>query len=91
MLLAECYRQLGEPEREQEAWQRAVNANPQDLKAKRGWIPNLVNQGKTEEAIKEYQALVKRAPQVRLPLAQLLIARNRRRPESQRNWNEVKQ
>ena len=43
-----------------------------------------------EAAIKEYQALVERAPQVRLPLAQLLIARNRQQPESQRDWSEVK-
>ena len=76
-------------EKQQEARRRALSANPEDLTAKLGMIDNLINQGETEEAIKEYQALIKRAPQVRLPLAQLLIARNRRRPESA-DWNEVK-
>ena len=51
---------------------------------------HMVSQGEIEEAIKEYRALVKRAPQVRFPLAQLLIAWNRQRPASQRDWSEVK-
>ena len=48
------------------------------------------HQGEIEGAIKEYRALVKQVPQVSLPLAQLLIARNRQRPASQRDWSEVK-
>jgi len=94
VLLAQCYSQLNEPDQQQAAYRRALSANPQDLAAKQGVIENLVNQGAIEEAIKEYQALVKRAPvkwapHVRLRLADLLIARNRRRPEP-RDWSEVK-
>ena len=50
----------------------------------------MVNQGEIEGAINEYRTLVKPVPQVSLPLAQLLMARNRQRPASQRDWNEVK-
>ena len=100
VLLAECYRHLGDSELEQDAIRRAHGANSENLAAKLLWIANLVKQGTIDEAIKEYQALVERAPEVRLSLtgllrvrlslAQLLIARNRRRPESQRDWSEVK-
>ena len=67
----------------------ALSTNPQDLTAKLGWINNLVSQGDIAGAIKEYRALVKQVPRVRPMLARLLIVQNQRRPESQRNWNEV--
>ena len=89
-LLARCYSQLGEPELQQEAYLRALTANPQDVQAKLGLIDAMVKQGEIDEAIKEYRALVKRVPQVSVSLAQQLIARNRQRPASQRDWSEVK-
>jgi len=90
LLLADCYGQLGEVERQKETRRRVFSADPENLTAKLDTIDDLINRGKTEEAIKECQALITRAPHIRLPLARLLIARNQRRPESQRNWNEVK-
>jgi predicted Zn-dependent protease len=88
-LLARCYGHLGEPEMQQDALLRAVSGDPQNVKARLGWIENMVNQGNTEGAIKEYRLLVDRVPGVRLVLARLLFAQNQRRPEPQRNWNEV--
>ena len=58
-------------------------------KARSDMINRLVSQGDTAGAIKEYHDLVKTSPSVRPKLAQLLIAQNQRRPEPQRNWNEV--
>ena len=75
---------------QQEAYLRALSANPQDVTAKLGLIARMVNQGEFEGAIKEYRTLVKQVPEVSIPLAQLLIARNRQRPASQRDWTEVK-
>jgi cellulose synthase operon protein C len=89
LLLAQCYGELGEPEMQQNALVGALSANPQDLTARLGWINNLLSQGDTAGAIKEYRAVVKRVPQVRPMLIRLLIAQNQRRPEPQRNWNEA--
>ena len=75
---------------QQEAYLRALAANPRDTTAKLGLIYRMINDGDVEVAINEYRKLVKVAPQVRLPLAQLLLARNRQRPLSQSDWNEVK-
>ena len=54
---------------QQEAYLRALSANPQDITAKLGLIDRMVKQGEIEGAIKEYRALVKQVPQVSLPLA----------------------
>ena len=89
-MLARCYARLGEPGMQQEAYLRALKANPQDVTAKLGWIGHMVSQGEIEGAINEYRTLVKRLPGVSLSLAQLLIARNRQRPAPQRDWTEVK-
>ena len=59
------------------------------MTAKLGWIKNLIDQGDIAGAIREYRVLVKQVPEVRPMLARLLIVQNQRRPESQRNWNEV--
>jgi tetratricopeptide (TPR) repeat protein len=89
LLLARCYGRLGEPEKQRDANLRAYSADPQNLAAHLDWIGDMINQGDTEGAIKEYRTIVDQAPQVRLRLAQLLIARNKRLPESQRDWSEV--
>ena len=90
VLLAQCYKELGEPEMEENAYLLAYSANHDDLKARLGWITTLVNQGDTLGAIKEYRAVVKQVPKVRPLLTRLLIAQNQRRPEPQRDWKEVK-
>jgi cellulose synthase operon protein C len=89
-LLARCYGQLGEPELQQEAYLRAVSASPQDVQAKLGLIDRMLKQGQVDEAIKGYRALVTRLPQTGIPLAQLLIGRNKQRPVQSRDWTEVK-
>ena len=91
VLLARCHSQLMEPEMEHEAYLRAVSADPADMAAKLGWIDGMVKQGNLEGAIKEYRALVKQFPQVRLYLVRLLIAANRPRPAAERNWGEVEE
>jgi predicted Zn-dependent protease len=89
VLLSQCYKELGEPEMQQNEYLQALSVDPEDLTAKLGWIGNLLNQGDIAGAIKEYRALVKQEPAVRPILAGLLISQNQRRPESQRDWNEV--
>ena len=79
VLLARCYGQLGEPELQWDASQRAVAANPDDLQAKLDWIQGMVNRGDLDGAIEQYQRIVAQVPQVRLRLVRLLIAQNRQR------------
>lgn len=89
VLLAQCYSQLGEPGMQQDAYLRAISANPRDLTARMGYIANLVAQGDVEGAIQGYQGVLDRAPQARMPLARLLITRNLQRPEANRDWTQI--
>ena len=90
VLLARCYKELGEPEMQQNEFRRALTANPNDLTARLGYIDNLVSQGDTAGAINEYRGLQERVPAVRSILARLLIEQNERRPAPQRNWDQAK-
>ncbi len=90
VLLSRCYNESNEPDLAREAMVRAYDAEPRDMTARLGWIQDLINRGAIDEAIKEYQGLRAEQPGlVRLPLAGLLIRRNLRRPEAQRQWGEV--
>ena len=94
VLLAKCYGQLHDPDREWEANQRAYNANPTDPAAQEAWIVGfigrLVKRGRIDEAIKEYRRQLEQTPQLpKMQLVRLLIGRNRQRPPAQRDWREV--
>jgi tetratricopeptide (TPR) repeat protein len=92
VLLARCYAEQNEPELQRDAMLRALSSNPNDLYARLSWIQGLINRGELDEAIKEYRALKDQQPgAVRLPLASLLIERNRLQPAAQPPWAEAKQ
>ena len=95
-LLAQCYRQLGEQDREQEALIGALSSSPDSAAALRGLIENLKRQGDLEGAIKIGRDLVaKESPDGRslaqLELARLLLTRNEELPAPRRDWREVNQ
>lgn len=92
LLLARCLAELGEPEQQRDAMLRAYSSDPANLTARLGYIQGLVNRGNVDEAIREYKGLLADQPGlVRLPLAALLIDRNRRLPEAQQEWEEAEQ
>jgi tetratricopeptide (TPR) repeat protein len=94
VLLAQCYKELGEPDMQKNAYLQALGENPKDISARLGWIETLIRQGDNAGAIKEYRDIAKQFPG-QLPglpgaLARLLTQYNQRLPESRRDWNEVK-
>jgi predicted Zn-dependent protease len=92
VLLAQCLRQLGDPERQRDTYLAAVTANPRNVAAQLGLIATLEIQGDLDGAISQCEELVaQKVPGERTRLAQLMIRRNQRRPQSQRDWSEVKQ
>lgn len=88
-LLARCLAHLGDPERQRGALASAVRDNPGNVQTRLAWIADLVSQGDVGQAIDEYRKLVEAVPQARLPLFQLLVARNRNLPAAKRDWSEA--
>lgn len=97
-LLAQCYHHLGDRDRERDAYQRSIRANPKDVQARLALATSLVARGEIDPAIKEYQLLLDQLQErqreaelltIRGRLVDLLIARNQQQAVAQRDWNEV--
>ena len=97
-LLAQCYHHLGDRDRERDAYQRSIRANPKDVQARLALATSLLARGEIDPAIKEYRLLLDQLqegqreaelPTIRGRLVELLIARNQQRAVAQRDWNEV--
>ncbi len=97
-LLAQCYRQLGDRDRELEAYKSSIRANPKDLQAQLGLATSHAARGDLDAAIKVYLQLLDQLQQeqreaellpIRGRLVQLLIARNQQLSVGQQNWKEV--
>ena len=97
-LLAQCYHQLGDRDRELEAYKSSIRANPKDVQARLGLAASLVARNDLDAGINEYRQLVDELqqeqreaelPAIRGRLVQLLIARNQQLAVAQRDWTEV--
>jgi predicted Zn-dependent protease len=87
--LAECHAQLANPDQQAAACRRVPAGSPAWVPARRMLAAALTALGNTDQAIGELRALAADAPEARLELARLLLARNRRLPAPERRWDEV--
>lgn len=90
LALAWCYDQLASPDLELEACRRAVAANPLRLLGRLALAGALEKAGLWDDAVREYRLGAVNAPEARLRLAWLLIARNAGARLADRNWEEVR-
>src|SRR5262249_36524813 len=80
VLLGSCYERLDDPEAALTAYRRALRSDPMWLPASRGEISALLTLGKLDEAEQAYARVCPKAPEMYLGLAQLLLARQLKRP-----------
>lgn len=88
LAIALCYRSLGQVEGELDAFRQIVKENPTSLIGRLGLANAFAKSGRLSDAIAEYGQL-KHLPQVRLMLARVLILRNLKLAEFDRDWREV--
>jgi tetratricopeptide (TPR) repeat protein len=92
LAMGRCYGKLGNPEQEQKALRRALDVDPTFSQARLALTESLINAGKLDEALGQYQQAVKigqALPGGGLPLIRLLILRNLSLPRPQQNWQQV--
>ena len=88
-LLARCYASLGDSERQLSAISGAVRDDPTNRDARLALIASKAMRGDVDGAIADYRAVLGSIPEAAVPLAQLLIERNRGLAEGRRDWTEV--
>jgi tetratricopeptide (TPR) repeat protein len=89
LLLGQCYERLNDSERRLAALKSAAETNPKAVPTRLEWANALAAEGKFDEAIAAYRALISEFPAAWLPLARLLVLRNLQRPENQRHWEDA--
>jgi len=92
LLLGRCYEHLGNADQRLDAYRRAasieVDPDPLRAAARFGLASALVALDKIDEALDEYRRIPGDAT-ARIAAARLQILQNFRRPEDQRQWDEV--
>jgi predicted Zn-dependent protease len=91
LMLAECYRQIGDDEQRLDALQQAAEGDREDGSARVKLAEELARLGKLDRAVGILLPLAERSPEWRLDLARLVFQRAIRQPRHQRNWKEVEQ
>src|SRR5262249_20145879 len=92
LLLAQCYKQLGDADRQQQALQRVLEFDANSVLARQALGALYHSAGRLDEAVKEYQPLLtlSNAPETAVTdLVRLMVARAQRLPVSQQNWREI--
>lgn len=92
LLLAHCYRRLGDADRQLDALKRVIEFDAHSVPARQGIAALHAAQGRLDDAIREYQQLVSLAnapDHAGADLIRLLIVRRQRLPIEQRNWSDV--
>ncbi len=90
--LGQCYEQLGNADQQLAAYRRAVAVDPFWVPARAGVAAALFSLGRIEEALEEYRHLVRlkgASPDGMIRLASLMILRNLRLDQSDRDWDET--
>jgi tetratricopeptide (TPR) repeat protein len=89
VLLGSCYERLNDPEAALAAYRRALRFDPNWSPACRGELSALLSLGNLDEAELAYRRLAATDANMNLGLAQLLLARQLRRPAKERQWKGV--
>jgi tetratricopeptide (TPR) repeat protein len=92
LLLGQCFQQLGDPDKQLEAFQRAAAGAPLNVAARRGRADALTRLGKQDAAVTELEKAMQ-LPQAPtdgwILLAELLVRRNLQAPVAKQQWGKV--
>jgi tetratricopeptide (TPR) repeat protein len=90
--LALCYQQLGDSDAQLATYRKAVRLDPLCVPARMGVASTLASLGRVNEALEEYHQIGElkgAAAAADMDIARLLVLKNLRLPESQRDWKEA--
>ena len=91
LLLAECYRSVGDEDQREAAFRSLVDSGRAPDSVRIELARSLTRSDKLDQAIAMLLPVVGRVPEQRLELVSLLIQKTSRQARNQRNWQEVEQ
>jgi cellulose synthase operon protein C len=91
VMLAECYRHVGDDEQRLDALRQAAERSKTPDSARAEFSQALARSGQMDEAITVLRPIADHRPEWRLDLVDLLLKRAVRQPKDRRNWPEVEQ
>ncbi len=97
LFAAQCYEQLGQFDKQLDACNRVLSIDPTNLAAQVGVASAQMGSGKRDAARKSYEALAARlgkdkaldTPQVWVPLIELRLEEESKKPADERDWSKV--
>jgi len=90
--IGHCYGQLGNSERQMQAYRRALATDPDYAPARAALSELFMSMGRADEALEELRQLVRSgqaSPSVALPMARMLLIRTLRQNPAERDWTAV--
>ena len=91
LMLADCYRRMGNRERQITALERAARGKATAAVASPLLAQIMESEGRLDDAIRLHTELLATRPESRRDLLRLLIQKNARLPQDQRRWELVEQ
>ncbi len=89
LLLAECYRSMGQPDKQMGCYERALLADPLSVPARRGRAVLLMASGREEESLAEWKQLTATLPEARAIVLKLEMNRRRALPADQQDFGDI--
>jgi tetratricopeptide (TPR) repeat protein len=90
LLLASAHQRLDNSDRRLAALDRILIKSPTSPELQLTRADTLVTIGRENEALEIYRQFAEGRPRVRFALIRLLVNHEQRKPEAERNWNEVR-
>jgi tetratricopeptide (TPR) repeat protein len=94
LVLAQCYEQLGDPERQLSALRRVLTVDPSNISARVGLAEAALRAGRADDALTGYRELttLRHVPGfVWIGLTRQMILQNLSRPPEQQQWDKVEE
>jgi tetratricopeptide (TPR) repeat protein len=89
LMLADCYRGLGNPDQQTVHARRALESDPTSTGARLRLAQGLAGSGKIEQALSHYKGLLEGEPDARIAQIRVLLVAQSMRKEKDRDWGTV--
>lgn len=90
-LIGQCYAELGDLEKQYQAYRRAVASKHDWVAASAALAATQAAMGKVDDALETYRRVAKDVPEAKVVVARLLLQKTMAAPDADRSWQPVEE